>query len=112
MSHSLLRTRDKWLTLSFSYDGDDAPAKNEEPVPQPEPTPVAIPPVEPSTSINEISHDSGPQGKDEDMYGGGQNGDTSSGWNGVPGNDEQSNQFNNGPAPEEEAPRIGIKEDG
>lgn len=100
------------LTLFDSYDGDDAPAKNEEPAVQPDPIPVPHPPIESSTGNNGSSHDSGPQTKDEDMYGNGHSGDTNSGWNRTQGNDGKTNQFTDGPASEEEPPRIGIKEDG
>ena len=100
------------LTLIHSYDGDDAPAKNDEPIVQPDPVAVAPPPIESSTTNNDISYNTGPQVQDEDMYGNGQHGDTSSGWNGAQDNDVQDGQFNNGTVQEEEPPRIGIKEDG
>ena len=100
------------LTFFLRYDGDDAPTKNEEPVLQPEAAAVIPPPVESSTENQDTNFDPGPQSKDEDMYNGGQNATTTSGWNDASANNEQSNQYNHEPIVEEEPPRIGIKEDG
>ena len=108
MPHKL--TREVYTRLfaepCHSYDGDDAPAKAE-PEPSAQQDVLPDPPIESTTATHNPNQDSGPQMKDEDMYGNGQNGD-----NGYDGqeNGGQTNHFN---APVEEEPhRIGIKEDG
>lgn len=101
---------------SYSYDGDDAPAK-EEPTGEPDLPPVTVEasaPVTNGSGTNGIDTYNAPletQIKDEPTYENGQGDNAGQEWNGDQMNGGQSGQYNDVHM-EQELPPIGIKEDG
>lgn len=99
-----------------SYDGDDAPAKEEataqpdfalEPVEAPAPTENELGTI----NTNDFNNHTEAAAKDEPMYGNGQNGDAGQAWNGGQIQEGHTNQYSEAQM-EHDLPPIGIKEDG
>ncbi len=103
------------LTTLTSYDGDDAPAK-EEPAAEPDFPPEAEAPAPAviGSGTNDMNAFSAPIEtlvKEEPTHGNGHNEAVSQGWNGDHVNGAHSGQYNDVHM-EHDLPPIGIKEDG
>ncbi len=104
------------LTASASYDGDDAPAKEDTAAEPDFPPPIVEAPAPVvnglgTNNINTFDAPPEPPIKEEPMYGNGHNDDAAQGWNGDQVNGGHSGQYNDAHM-EHELPPIGIKEDG